>query len=175
MQGYGGLVPIEEAAARPVGMIESGPAAGVVGAQFLAGILGDTNVIAADMGGTTFKVGVVQDGRFEYAREPMVDRYRYIASKIDLQSIGAGGGSIVDVDHRTMRPTVGGSASTDPARSAMGSAATSRRLRTSPPSWASWTRTRSWAVQSGWTSGGRVKFSPSGSRAHWVWALMRRR
>ena len=115
MQGYGGLVPIEEAAARPVGMIESGPAAGVVGAQFLAGILGDTNVIAADMGGTTFKVGVIQDGRFEYAREPMVDRYHYIASKIDLQSIGAGGGSIVDVDHRTMRPTVGpGSAGARP-------------------------------------------------------------
>ena len=107
MQGYGGLVPIAEAAARPVGMIECGPAAGVVGAQHLAGILGDTNVIAADMGGTTFKVGVIQDGRFDYAREPMVDRYHYIAPKIDLMSIGAGGGSIVDVDRRTLRPTVG--------------------------------------------------------------------
>ena len=59
------------------------------------------------MGGTTFKVGVIQDGRFEYAREPMVDRYHYIAPKIDLMSIGAGGGSIVDVDRRTLRPTVG--------------------------------------------------------------------
>ena len=107
MQGYGGLVPIAEAAARPVGMIECGPAAGVVGAQHLAGILGDKNVIAADMGGTTFKVGVIQDGRFEYAREPMVDRYHYIAPKIDLLSIGAGGGSIVDVDRRTLRPTIG--------------------------------------------------------------------
>ncbi len=97
MQGYGGLVPITEATARPVGMIECGPAAGVVGAQYLAGILGDKNVIAADMGGTTFKVAVIQDGRFEYAREPMVDRYHYIAPKIDLMSIGAGGGSIVDV------------------------------------------------------------------------------
>jgi N-methylhydantoinase A len=115
MQGYGGLVPIAEAAARPVGMIESGPAAGVVGAQFLASLLGDTNVIAADMGGTTFKVGVIQDGRFEYAREPMVDRYHYVAPKIDLQSIGAGGGSIVDVDTRTKRPTVGpGSAGARP-------------------------------------------------------------
>ncbi len=107
MQGYGGLVPIAEAAARPVGMIECGPAAGIVGAQHLAGILGDKNVIAADMGGTTFKVGVIQDGRFEYAREPMVDRYHYVAPKIDLLSIGAGGGSIVDVDRRTLRPTIG--------------------------------------------------------------------
>jgi N-methylhydantoinase A len=107
MQGYGGLVPIADAAARPVGMIECGPAAGVVGAQHLAGILGDRNVIAADMGGTTFKVAVIQDGRFEYAREPMVDRYHYVAPKIDLMSIGAGGGSIIDVDQRTRRPTVG--------------------------------------------------------------------
>jgi N-methylhydantoinase A len=107
MQGYGGLVPITEAAARPVGMIECGPAAGIVGAQYLAQVLGDKNVIAADMGGTTFKVAVIQDGRFEYAREPMVDRYHYVAPKIDLMSIGAGGGSIVGVDHRTRRPTIG--------------------------------------------------------------------
>jgi N-methylhydantoinase A len=107
MQGYGGLVPIREAASRPVGMIECGPAAGLVGAQYLASILGDENVIAADMGGTTFKVGVLQDGRFEYAREPMVDRYHYVAPKIDLVSIGAGGGSIVKVEPRTIRPLVG--------------------------------------------------------------------
>jgi N-methylhydantoinase A len=107
MQGYGGLVPVKEAAVRPVGMIECGPAAGVVGAQHLAGLLGDRNVIAADMGGTTFKVGVIQDGRFEYAREPMVDRYHYVAPKIDLLSIGAGGGSIVEVDPRTLRPVIG--------------------------------------------------------------------
>jgi N-methylhydantoinase A len=96
-------------------MIECGPAAGIVGAQFLASIVGDTNVIAADMGGTTFKVGVIQDGRFDYAREPMVDRYHYIAPKIDVQSIGAGGGSVVEVDQRTKRPTVGpGSAGAKP-------------------------------------------------------------
>jgi len=107
MQGYGGLVPVVEAAARPIGMLECGPAAGVVGAHFLADVLGDANTIAADMGGTTFKVAVIQDSGFEYAREPMVDRYHYVASKIDLQSIGAGGGSIVAVDPQTLRPTIG--------------------------------------------------------------------
>jgi N-methylhydantoinase A len=107
MQGYGGLVPIEEASVRPLRMLECGPAAGMVGAQYLASALGDQNIIAADMGGTTFKVGVIQDGRFEYAREPMVDRYHYTAPKIDLISIGAGGGSIVSVDQRTGRPVVG--------------------------------------------------------------------
>jgi N-methylhydantoinase A len=107
MQGYGGLVPIAEAAARPLRMLECGPAAGMVGAQYLAAALGDRNVIAADMGGTTFKVGVIQDGRFDYAREPMVDRYHYTAPKIDLVSIGAGGGSIVGVDMRVNRPVIG--------------------------------------------------------------------
>lgn len=107
MQGYGGLVSLAEAAARPIRMLECGPAAGMVGAQYLATTMGDRNVIAADMGGTTFKVGVIQDGRFDYAREPMVDRYHYTAPKIDLVSIGAGGGSIVGVDPRVNRPVVG--------------------------------------------------------------------
>jgi N-methylhydantoinase A len=115
MQGYGGLVSISEAAARPLRMLECGPAAGMVGAQYLAAVMGDQNVIAADMGGTTFKVGVIQDSRFEYARDPMVDRYHYAAPKIDLVSIGAGGGSIVGFDSRTNRPVVGpGSAGANP-------------------------------------------------------------
>lgn len=107
MQGYGGLVPVEVAATRPVGMIECGPAAGMVGSQFFSRLLDESNVIAADMGGTTFKVGVIQDGEFGYAREPIVDRLHYVAPKIDIASIGAGGGSIISVDVRTRRPLIG--------------------------------------------------------------------
>ena len=107
MQGYGGLVPVGEAGLRPVGMIECGPAAGVVSAQFLSRTLQEPNVIATDMGGTTFKVSVIQNGEFDYAREPIVDRMHYMATKIDVASIGAGGGSIVSVDPRTRRPLVG--------------------------------------------------------------------
>jgi N-methylhydantoinase A len=107
MQGYGGLLPAAEAADRAVGMIECGPAAGVIGAKFLGDLMGDSDVIAADMGGTTFKVGVIQNGQLEYAREPMVDRFHYIAPKIEVVSIGAGGGSIVAVDPRTRLPMVG--------------------------------------------------------------------
>jgi N-methylhydantoinase A len=88
-------------------MIECGPAAGVVGSQFFSRLLGERNVIAADMGGTTFKVGVIQEGEFGYAREPTVDRLHYVATKIDVSSIGAGGGSIVSVDARTRRPLIG--------------------------------------------------------------------
>jgi N-methylhydantoinase A len=107
MQGYGGLLPVAEAARRPVGMIECGPAAGMIGARFLGEVLEDRNIIAADMGGTTFKVGVIRRGGFDYAREPMVDRYHYVASKIELVSIGAGGGSIVSVEPQTRRPRIG--------------------------------------------------------------------
>ncbi|QDZ01305.1 hydantoinase/oxoprolinase family protein [Nitratireductor mangrovi] len=107
MQGYGGLLPIDEAAVRAVGMIECGPAAGVIGAKFLGDMIGDEDIIAADMGGTTFKVGVIQNGELDYAREPMVDRFHYVAPKIDVVSIGAGGGSIIGLDPKTRLPSVG--------------------------------------------------------------------
>lgn len=107
MQGYGGLLPASESGERAVGMIECGPAAGVIGAKYLGDLMGDTEIIAADMGGTTFKVGVIQDGELDYAREPMVDRFHYVAPKIDVVSIGAGGGSIVQLDPKTRLPTVG--------------------------------------------------------------------
>jgi N-methylhydantoinase A len=107
MQGYGGLLPAAEAAEGAIGMIESGPAAGVIAASFLGDAMNDRNVIAADMGGTTFKVCVVQDGRMEYAREPMVGRYHYIAPKIEVFSISVAGGSVVSVDTATGIPMVG--------------------------------------------------------------------
>ncbi len=115
MQGYGGLLPSDEAAQRAVGMIECGPAAGVIGAKALGDLMEDRDVIAADMGGTTFKVGVIQGGEIEYAREPLVDRFHYLAPKIEVVSIGAGGGSIISIDPRTNVPKVGPrSAGADP-------------------------------------------------------------
>ena len=107
MQGYGGLLPARDAGDRSVGMIECGPAAGVIGSRYLGEIMGDGDVIAADMGGTTFKVGVIQNGELEFAREPMVDRYHYLAPKIEVVSIGAGGGSIVALEDGTNIPQVG--------------------------------------------------------------------
>ena len=107
MQGYGGLLPAEEAAERAVGMLECGPAAGVIGSRHLGRLMEDEDIIACDMGGTTFKVGVIQGDAIDYAREPMVDRYHYVAPKIEVVSIGAGGGSIVALDPATGVPGVG--------------------------------------------------------------------
>lgn len=107
MQGYGGLLPAQEAANRSIGMLECGPAAGVIGSRVLGEMLGQSDVIATDMGGTTFKVSVIQNGEIEYAREPMVDRFHYAQPKIEVVSIGSGGGSIVWLEEGTKVPRVG--------------------------------------------------------------------
>ena len=107
MQGYGGLLPAQEAADRAVGMLECGPAAGVIGSRHLGRLMADDDIIACDMGGTTFKIGAIRGGAIDYAREPMVDRYHYVAPKIEVVSIGAGGGSIVALDPATGVPGVG--------------------------------------------------------------------
>jgi N-methylhydantoinase A len=107
MQGYGGLLPAREAAERSIGLLECGPAAGVIGSSALGTLLGQQNIIATDMGGTTFKVSVIQDGKIEYAREPMVDRFHYTQPKIEVVSIGAGGGSIVWLEPGSKAPRVG--------------------------------------------------------------------
>ena len=107
MQGYGGLLPAAEATNRAIGMLECGPAAGVIGSLALGRMLGHRDIIAADMGGTTFKVSVLQDGEIEHAREPMVDRFHYTQPKIEVISIGAAGGSVVWLEPRTRVPRVG--------------------------------------------------------------------
>jgi len=107
MQAYGGLLPREEASSQPVGMIESGPVSGLVGSKSLGDILGFNNIVAADMGGTTFKAGVIREGLIEYQRAPMVLRYHYVLPKMDIVSIGLAGGSIMSVDPRTNAPKVG--------------------------------------------------------------------
>jgi len=107
MQSYGGLLPSEEASTRPVGLVESGPVSGLVGSKSLGELLGFDNIIAADMGGTTFKAGVIRKGLIAYQWEPKVLRYNYTLPKMDIVSIGLAGGSIVSLDPRTNAPMVG--------------------------------------------------------------------
>jgi N-methylhydantoinase A len=115
MQAYGGLLPFDRAAESPVGMIESGPVSGLVGSKSLGEAIGAHDIIAADMGGTTFKVGVVRDGLIEYQRESMVLRYHYALPKMDIVSLGLAGGSIISVDERAGTPLIGPrSAGADP-------------------------------------------------------------
>jgi N-methylhydantoinase A len=107
MQAYGGLLGREDASTQPVSMIESGPVSGLMGSKSLGDTLGLNNIVASDMGGTTFKAGVIREGRIEYQRSPMVLRYHYVLPKMDIVSIGLAGGSIISIDPRTNAPKVG--------------------------------------------------------------------
>ncbi len=101
MQAYGGVLDIEATCRNAVGTIESGPVSGVVGTRFLGELIGEHDILATDMGGTTFKVGVVREGRVERDYTPVVLRHRVLAPKIWVESVGAGGGSIAWIDGDT--------------------------------------------------------------------------
>jgi N-methylhydantoinase A len=98
MQSNGGLASVEAVRRRPLLTVDSGPAGGVLGGAFLAGLLDAPNVICADVGGTTFDVGLVFRGAVQMDRAPVVDQYEYMVPKIHVRSIGAGGGSIAWID-----------------------------------------------------------------------------
>ena len=105
MQANGGIVHRSEMT--PIGMLNSGPAGGVIGSKFVADALGHSNVICTDMGGTSFDVSLISDGFWHYAREPIVSRFRVIQPMIDIESIGAGGGTISKIDDATGALLVG--------------------------------------------------------------------
>ena len=111
MQSNGGLTTATAAMARPIHIIESGPAAGVVGAQALARAKQLKNIITFDMGGTTAKAAIVEQGELTRAHEYAVGAGIVIGSRlltgagytlkvpaIDLAEVGAGGGSHIWID-----------------------------------------------------------------------------
>jgi N-methylhydantoinase A len=107
MQAAGGVAPAEIAAESPLFTIGSGPVGGVTGVAYLARRLGHANVIAADMGGTSFDVGIVAGGEPLTASETIINQYTFFMPRLDIESIGAGGGSIVWVDDHSQTLRVG--------------------------------------------------------------------
>ncbi len=107
MQCGGGVVPAAEAARRAFLTLDSGPVAGVLASQYLGGVLAEKHVIATDMGGTSFDVGLVHDGRPVASYQSVVNQYEYFVPRIDIRSIGSGGGSIVRVDETSGSLRVG--------------------------------------------------------------------
>jgi N-methylhydantoinase A len=98
MQSNGGLASIREAGQRPVALLESGPAAGVAACSYLAGQMGARNLLAVDMGGTSFDVALIVDGEPRRMIESEVHGYVVRTPMLDIRSIGAGGGSIAWLD-----------------------------------------------------------------------------
>lgn len=111
MQSGGGIMPAAAASEKPAYIVESGPAAGVIACARLARRIGHPSAISFDMGGTTAKAAIVEDGEPAKTTEFEVGSGISLSSKlvkgggyaiklpfIDVSEIGAGGGSIVAVD-----------------------------------------------------------------------------
>jgi len=105
MQGNGGVAHREHVSA--IANLQSGPAGGMIASAYVAGVLKHENVITTDMGGTSFDVGLITDGYWRYAQEPIVERFRMLQPIIDIESIGAGGGTVAQVEAETGRLLVG--------------------------------------------------------------------
>jgi N-methylhydantoinase A len=121
MQCHGGMVPLEDGTERPIMTIGSGPVGGMMGTQGLARELDIPNVIATDMGGTSFDVGIIQDFEPEIAAETTIDKYTYRIPAVEVLSIGAGGGSIAWMEPHSETLRVGPhSASSNPGPACYG-------------------------------------------------------
>jgi N-methylhydantoinase A len=111
MQSNGGSMSVEAAQERPMSIIESGPAAGVIASAYLAQRLELPNVLTFDMGGTTAKASIIENGELSQTSEYEVaggisltsrlikgGGYALRAPVIDIAEVGAGGGSIIALD-----------------------------------------------------------------------------
>lgn len=111
MQSSGGILDVERVIEKPAQIVESGPAAGVIGAMRVAHACGYPNLITLDMGGTTAKAAVIEDGKLISTDEYEVGGGISLSSRlvkgagyvlklpvIDVSEVGAGGGSIAWID-----------------------------------------------------------------------------
>jgi N-methylhydantoinase A/oxoprolinase/acetone carboxylase beta subunit len=98
MRSSGGVVSLAEAAAHPSTVLVSGPAGGVVGASQVARLAGFPNAISLDIGGTSTDVCLIENGLVSRSTERLVAGFPIRLPTVDIETVGAGGGSIVWID-----------------------------------------------------------------------------
>lgn len=100
MQSSGGMIPIADAARRPVSLMMSGPVGGLIGGMWAAEQSGHNNVVTLDIGGTSADIGVAYDGelRMRHLLDTKIGDYQAMIPMVDVDTIGAGGGSIAFQD-----------------------------------------------------------------------------
>ncbi|AEG34707.1 5-oxoprolinase (ATP-hydrolyzing) (plasmid) [Thermus thermophilus SG0.5JP17-16] len=104
MHSNGGVETLERTKRVPITMIESGPAGGFLGAAELGRLLGEPNILALDIGGTTAKCSLIVDGQVRIKTDYWIERdrkssgYPIMVPVVDVVEIGNGGGSIAWVD-----------------------------------------------------------------------------
>jgi N-methylhydantoinase A len=95
---HGGMAPLEEASRLAAGTVLSGPAGGVSGARRCADLLGISDLVPFDMGGTSTDISLISEGRASLSADGMLAGQRIALRSLDIASIAAGGGSIASVD-----------------------------------------------------------------------------
>jgi N-methylhydantoinase A len=100
MQSNGGIATAEVAAEKPINLLLSGPVAGLIGGIKAAKNAGFENVITLDIGGTSADIGVAPNGemRMRHLLDTRIGQYNAMVPMVDIDAIGAGGGSIAHVD-----------------------------------------------------------------------------
>jgi N-methylhydantoinase A len=107
MQSSGGVIPAAVVSEIALGTLDSGPTAGLTGTVALAAANAHRNVVATDMGGTSFDIGLVIDGHAVVANESVIDQYTYRMPHLDVRTTACGGGSIARRDSQTGALRVG--------------------------------------------------------------------
>ena len=100
MQSSGGMATVESVAQRPVNLLMSGPVAGLIGGIWAGRVAGFDNVVTLDIGGTSADIGVAAGGqlRMRHLLDTKIGDYQAMVPMVDIDTIGAGGGSIAYVD-----------------------------------------------------------------------------
>ncbi len=104
MQSNGGTTTFDQAKKTPINIVESGPVGGVFGSAILGQMLGEKNLISFDVGGTTAKCSLIDNGEVKVTTEYRIQRtesyagYPIMAPVVDIVEIGNGGGSIAWID-----------------------------------------------------------------------------
>ena len=140
MQSSGGMATVEAATQRPVNLLMSGPVAGLIGGIWAGKVAGFDNVVTLDMGGTSADIGVAAGGqlRMRHLLDTKIGDYQAMVPMVDIDTIGAGGGSIAYVDEGGVFRVGPQSAGADPGPACYGRGGTradldGRAARARPP------------------------------------------
>jgi N-methylhydantoinase A len=103
MQSNGGVIRAESALEQPVKTLLSGPVGGTIGGQALSKLINRPNLICVDMGGTSFDMSLIINGKPSVTNETEQEFIPLLIPLVDIHTIGAGGGSVAWLENEALR------------------------------------------------------------------------
>ncbi len=119
-QSNGGIISVKEATKFPIHTALSGPAAGVIGAMYIAENSGVNKIISIDIGGTSSDISLIEEGDLSISKDRMLGGYPVRTPALDIHTIGAGGGSVAWIDSGGILKVGPHSAGADPGPACYG-------------------------------------------------------